>query len=202
MGRIIKGMGRVVPAVVLSAEEEAARIRAQARDEVAALRASMAAERAEAERVGREQGFEAGRQEGLAQVTALLAAAQAAASAAQNAAKDAAVVLARRMAEKIVGHAVELDPATLGAMVAQALAASRTRAGSVILRVHPDDLAAVEAQRAHWLARVGALAEVRLMADPDVGRQGCVVETPVGRLDARLQTQLDALERALRGYLG
>jgi len=37
------------------------------------------------------------------------------------------------------------------------------------------------------------------VADASVGRNGCVVETPVGRLDARLQTQLDALERALRG---
>jgi flagellar biosynthesis/type III secretory pathway protein FliH len=43
---------------------------------------------------------------------------------------------------------------------------------------------------------------VRVVDDPAIGRHGCVVETAVGRLDARLQTQLDALERALRGLAG
>jgi flagellar biosynthesis/type III secretory pathway protein FliH len=40
---------------------------------------------------------------------------------------------------------------------------------------------------------------VRVVADSAVGRYGCVVETPVGRLDARLDAQLDAMEKALRG---
>jgi len=40
------------------------------------------------------------------------------------------------------------------------------------------------------------------VADPAIGRHGCVVETVVGRLDARLDTQLDALEKALRGVAG
>jgi flagellar biosynthesis/type III secretory pathway protein FliH len=35
------------------------------------------------------------------------------------------------------------------------------------------------------------------MADEAVGRYGCVIETPHGRVDARLETQLAALERAL-----
>jgi flagellar biosynthesis/type III secretory pathway protein FliH len=69
----------------------------------------------------------------------------------------------------------------------------------VVLRVHPDDIAAVEQTRPNWSQRIAAAAEVHLVADDSVGRNGCVVETPAGRLDARLQTQLDALERALRG---
>jgi flagellar assembly protein FliH len=135
------------------------------------------------------------REAALAEVTALLVAARADAERVRAEAKDAAVVLARRMAEKIVGHAVAVDSALMGDIAAQALAAARAKAGAVVLRVHPDDLPAVEASRARWGA--GTLV-VRVTADISVGRHGCVVETPVGRVDARLSAQLDALERALR----
>ena len=90
----------------------------------------------------------------------------------------------------------------MGEIVAEALHASRAKAGTVVLRAHPEDLAAIERERPRWLARVAAGVDVRVVADPSIGRHGCVVETPVGRLDARLHTQLDALERALRGVAG
>jgi len=139
------------------------------------------------------------REAALAEVTALLVAARAAAEEERAAAKDSALVLARRMAEKIVRRVVELDPSVMGEIAGQALAASRARGGAVVLRVHPDDLVAIEQTRSLWLQRLASVASVRVLADASVGRDGCVVETPVGRLDARLQTQLDALERALRG---
>jgi flagellar biosynthesis/type III secretory pathway protein FliH len=141
----------------------------------------------------------ASREIAFAEVTELLVAARAAAQAERAAAKDAALVLARKMAEKIVGRAVELEPSVMGEIAAQALAASRAQGGQVVLRVHPDDCAAVEQARPNWLTKVASAADVRVVADATVGRHGCVVETPVGRLDARLQTQLDALEGALRG---
>jgi len=134
----------------------------------------------------------------LAKVTELLVSARAAADEERAAAKDAAVVLARKMAEKIIGRVVELEPSIMGEIAGQALAASRARGGDVVLRVHPEDLAVVEQTRLQWSQRI-ATAAVRVVADDSVGRHGCVVETPVGRLDARLETQLDALERALRG---
>ena len=198
MGRLVKSLGRVVPAAVLTAEAEAAQVRAQAERDAAALRAEAQAARVQAERAG----FEAGKQEGMAQVSTLLLAARARAHQDLAGAKDAAIVLARRMAERIVGRAVELSPELLGEIVAEALAASRARTGKVVLRVHPEDLATIEHERPRWLARVAAGVDVRVVADPAIGRHGCVVETAVGRLDARLDTQLDALERALRGVAG
>ena len=134
-----------------------------------------------------------------AEVTEVLVAARAAANADRVAAKDAALLLARKMAEKIVGRSVEVDPDVMREIAAQALAAAKPGMQAVLLRVHPDDLALIEGTRAKWLAEAAAKADVRMVADASVGRHGCVVETSVGRLDARLQTQLDALERALRG---
>ncbi|HXU80461.1 MAG TPA: FliH/SctL family protein [Polyangia bacterium] len=148
----------------------------------------------DAERRGYQAGLAAGREAALAEATALLASARAEAEEARQQARDAAVVLARRMAAKIVGHAVEVAPEVMGEIAAQALAASRAKAGAVVLRVHPEDLAAVEASRARW--GHGALV-VQVVADGGVGRHGCVVETPAGRVDARLASQLAALEQAL-----
>jgi flagellar biosynthesis/type III secretory pathway protein FliH len=139
------------------------------------------------------------RESTLAEVTHLLVSARAAAEAERAAAVDAALVLARKMAEKIIGRAVELEPSVMGEIAGQALAASRVRGGAVVLHVHPDDLSAVDRAQSQWSQRIVASADVRVVVDDSVGRHGCVVETPVGRLDARLQTQLDALERAMRG---
>jgi flagellar biosynthesis/type III secretory pathway protein FliH len=80
-----------------------------------------------------------------------------------------------------------------------ALAACRPRGESVRLRVHPDDAPAL-ADRVQALAeRLPAPGALALVTDESVGRYGCVVETALGRVDARLETQLAALERALRG---
>jgi flagellar biosynthesis/type III secretory pathway protein FliH len=167
MGRLVKGAGAAVP---VGATED--------------------------HRRGFDAGFAAGREAGLAEVTELLASARADAEEVRARARDAALTLGRRMAEKIVGHAVEVAPEVMGDIVSQALAAARVRAGNVTLRVHPEDLPAVEATRAAWGPR-GAV--VRLVPDGAVGRHGCVVETPAGRVDARLAAQLEALARAVRG---
>jgi flagellar biosynthesis/type III secretory pathway protein FliH len=135
-------------------------------------------------------------------VTEVLLAARAAADAERAAAKDVAVLLARKMAEKIVGHAVRVDPTVMTDIASQALLASRARGASVVLRVHPEDLAALEQSGPRLLDGEGAPSAVRMVADPSVGRCGCVVETPAGRVDARLATQLDILERVLGGRSG
>lgn len=197
MGRLLKGNGRLIPGPVLSAREQAARVRDEARDDAARARAEAEALRGDAERRGYDAGFAAGRDAGLATVTELLTAAEVEAEATRARTRDLAVVLARRMAEKVIGRAVELAPEVMADIAAQAVAASRPRTGRLVLRVHPDDLAATEQAQARWRQHIPAEVEVRLVADVAVGRSGCVVETPLGRLDARLETQLDALERAL-----
>ena len=78
-----------------------------------------------------------------------------------------------------------------------ALAACRPRGDWVRVRVHPDDAAAVTARRDALAARAPRGAALEVVADESVGRAGCVIETAFGRVDARLETQLAALERAL-----
>lgn len=201
MGRLVKGQGRVVPAVVMSARDEAERRLSEADAEIARRRAELEALEEEARRRGFAEGRRAGEEAARAEFTSLVAAARAYADEVRRANATAAVTLARRMAEKIVGRAVELAPEALGDVVTAALAASRAAEGRVAVRVNPRDRAAIERERPRLAARLPAL-EIQIVDDPEVEPSGCMVETPVGRLDARLSTQLDALERALLDRAG
>jgi len=179
MGRIVKGVGRVVPGDVLDARAEAGAVREAARRE----------------------GYAAGRAEAAAEMASALLRARAEAARLIAGARPAALAIAGKMAERIVGRAVALDPAVMADIAAEALAACHARAGvaRVRVRVHPEDLAALEARRARLAAGLPEGAALELAADEAVDRYGCVVETPVGRVDARLDTQIAALERALGG---
>ena len=82
--------------------------------------------------------------------------------------------LGRKQAERIVGRAVALAPELMAEIVGEALAACRPGAATVRLRIHPDDLGAVEARRAALAARAPAAA-LDFVADETVGRYGCVL---------------------------
>jgi flagellar biosynthesis/type III secretory pathway protein FliH len=186
MGHVVKTMGHVVPAPVVDA-------RAQADALLAAARAGADALREQARREGAAQG----RAQAAVEAAALLAGARAEAARLLAAARPAAIVLAARMTEKIVGRGVALDPDVMGDIAGAALEACRPGGDWIRVRVHPDDLAAVTARRAALAGRAPAAAALDLVADETVGRHGCIIETALGRIDARLATQIDALERAL-----
>jgi flagellar biosynthesis/type III secretory pathway protein FliH len=210
MGRLSKSFGRVVPAELLDARREAARIRAEAGREADDIRAEArrAAEalRASAEREGAAAGAETAR----AEFRRLLSSALRESERVHRAAVPSARRLAVRMAEKIIGHAVSLEPALLDAMVERALAAAAPRSGNVVVRLHPDDYARLVAEAPERVAaggpsvasfaqrarEAGAAVELWMVADASVDRFGCIVDTASGRLDARVETQLAVLEQA------
>jgi type III secretion protein L len=198
MGRLVKGNGYVLPKVVLTAKEEAAQIMAAAGAEADFL-AARAVEAAEQERQrGYDEGLARGRQEAMAAFTEIRVRARQDAEEIRLATRDSAIPLARRMAERIVGRALELHPSLIADIAAQALAASRARSGPVVLRVHPEDLAYLETERSRLSARLPAAVDLKVVGDEKVARGGCIIETAIARLDAQLGHQLDALERALQ----
>jgi flagellar biosynthesis/type III secretory pathway protein FliH len=187
MGHIVKSHGHIVPAVVMDARAQAAAILDAARAEAEGVRAS---------------AYDEGRATAAAELTSLLAAARAEADALVAAATPAALAIAAKMAEKIVGRAVTMEPEIMAEIAAQAVAACRPRGGMVTLRVHPDDLPQVALRESALSLHLGADAVLELVADESVDRFGCVVDTPVGRVDARLSTQLAALRRVLEASDG
>lgn len=155
--------------------------------------------RREADRL-RAQAQSEGRERGLAAVTELLVQARAASVRARQSAEADLRRLAVRIAERILGREIQQNPDTVVDVASEALG----QAGGpkeVLLRCHPDDLKALERGRPRLLSRCAQAQAVLLRADPAVPRGGCIVETELGTVDARLQVQLQAIERALLGQV-
>jgi type III secretion system HrpE/YscL family protein len=164
-----------------TAREEANRIIARAREEAEAIRASAHAE-------GRDAGWKA--------VVEHVAAAEEARAAARQSAERDMLDLAFGLAERIVGRALDRDPALFGDLVAEKLERVRS-SGRITVRVHPDDEARLRQERGRLVSHIDDVP-LHFEADPSLNRGDCILETDRGRLDARIETQLDEMRQALR----
>ncbi len=183
---------RRIPAEVVAAREEAARLVAEARSEADAIRDAARHEATEAMQAARA----AGRAEGHAEVAASRIEAALRRDAALAEAEQTIARLALSAAERLFGEALAASPERLASIVSEGLSRAR-RAREVVVRVHPDDAPHAESLRATIAARAGCPATFTVHADPALTRGGCVVDTELGTVDARLETRLDALARAL-----
>ncbi len=183
--------GAVVKRAVAEARAEARRILADANREAEELRERAARESREL----REAAYEEGREAALSELNFILLEAHERRDAALTGAERDVLRLAVKLAEKIIGREVERDDAALADIVSAALRHARQQE-SLTVRVNPADLPRVQAHRER-LDPSGRARFIDLVADPRVGHGGCVIEGESGTVDARLDTQLRVLERAL-----
>ena len=66
------------------------------------------------------------------------------------------------------------------------------------IRVNFADLDMTTAHKDDLIKMMGTLKKVNVYEDTRVERGGCIVETDVGAIDARISTQLDTIEEAVR----
>ena len=191
MARVIRAGTAVTKAGLVRARDEARSVLEAARAEAAAIRAHA---EDEAARLGREAS-ERGAREGRAAVAALEARAATARARSIEDAERTVVGLVTRIAERVLHDTLADAPERVVPAVRAELLRVR-RAKQVEVRVHPDDAAALEAA----LARGEAFepSAIRITPDASLIRGGCVLTSDLGTLDARLEVQLDAFERALR----
>ena len=103
--------------------------------------------------------------------------------------------LSIRLTEKILGRELKIDKKAVADIVAAALQNARQQE-KLTVRVNPADLPVVEKEIEN-LTRTGRVRFMDFVADPRVSEGGCLIESEVGTIDARLETQLRVLERAL-----
>jgi flagellar biosynthesis/type III secretory pathway protein FliH len=103
--------------------------------------------------------------------------------------------LALKIARKVIGEHLDADPTLVARIVADTISELEPTT-SLIVRVHPDDLAAVEADRGQIERLVKGTGKVEITADDTVDRGGVVLASPVGEVDARIETKLAVLETA------
>lgn len=112
--------------------------------------------------------------------------------AANVALEEALVDMAVQIAEVIV-HREVTDHGAVVESIRHSL--SLRSADSAVVRLHPDDMAcATEARDAQL---IGAAKSVELVADPTVGRGGCITETGSSQIDAQVGPALARVRAAL-----
>ncbi|MCA9753662.1 MAG: hypothetical protein KC591_15815, partial [Gemmatimonadetes bacterium] len=106
------------------------------------------------------------------------------------------LTLATAVAGKIVRREIRQDDEFAQRLVRRCLRRIASRA-EVRVRLHPDDVAAIEQAGESLLSDVGIAHVLRFEADRRVERGGCVVETPDFVVDGRPRTQLGLAREAM-----
>jgi flagellar assembly protein FliH len=190
----------------LTPEERAAHIIAAARREADRILADARAEGQMIRRRAREEGHEEGRQAGMEQAmqeyedglgiltrTADVVVSQA--DALVRAAERDLARLAVAVAGKVIQRSVEQDPEiVLG--IARAAISQTEGTRSLVLRVSPKDMELVLSAHDELVKSSPDLRNLKVVEDPRIERGGCVVEMEVGHVDARIDEQLNEIERA------
>ncbi len=179
-----QGKARVI---LGEAKEEAKKIKNEAREILNQVQEEM--ERS------RKEGDQRGYQEGLARVLEYLNKLYALREKMFEDIEPQVVKLSFSIAEKIVGQQIqENDMAILG-IVKQALDAAIGY--KILVKLNPIDYAKIKTQEKQLLAKVEPSRAVSFKEDESVKVGGCVVESEVGAIDAQLDTQLNAIKKAL-----
>jgi type III secretion protein L len=178
---------RRVTSARLEAEAAARIIIDKARAERDAI---LARGRAEAESLR-----ERSREEGRAEAAGILLAVQKRSHETEQRSVHDLTSLAAKIAERILGAQLKVAKESVNQIVSQCLK-SNAGARQIVMRVHPDDLPIVE----QAIPRMKSESDIELLfarADPSIAPGGCVLETELGEIDGRLQTQLQAIKEAL-----
>lgn len=107
------------------------------------------------------------------------------------------VDLACEIAKKIMTREVTVDREWVLDVVRAALEEIHD-AGKIEVRVHPDDFELVQANRKGLRKEVPGQTELLVLPDRVVEPGGCVVQTAFGNIDARIDTQLEEVRKALQ----
>jgi flagellar assembly protein FliH len=100
------------------------------------------------------------------------------------------------VARKIIQQEISEDRRILTRIVATALENAAQR-DDVIVRLNPEDYRLVTTHRQHYLQGIGDGKDLSLKPDESVSLGGCVIDTVMGEIDARLESQLDEIHKRL-----
>ncbi|WP_028064534.1 FliH/SctL family protein [Solirubrobacter soli] len=171
----------------------------------------LAEARAEAEQIrenARAEGYAAGRADAIASLEPALAALTQAIGDVQAGQAEMAVELERRavelgmgLARKVVAGALSVQPELVVEAVTGVLRGIVERERVTVL-VNPADLEIVREAMEGLRTSLGGLDHCVVEAERRVGRGGCLVHTPVGEIDATVETKLERAGEVVAAALG
>jgi type III secretion protein L len=140
----------------------------------------------------RQEGF----RHGIAKWEHALASARQAQEALDTKYEPEIVRLAVKIAEKIIGEELHSRPETIVSIARECLRGVRHE-HSLTVRVNPAESDEVKRDLASLTDVTGSGRRIQVVADATVSSGGCIVDSVVGVIDARLETQLGCLEEIL-----
>jgi flagellar assembly protein FliH len=110
--------------------------------------------------------------------------------------EDSVVSLAIMVAGHILEHEVSVDS---NIVIDQCRKALNSLSNETIFKIflHPDNIEILKNAKSRLVIDTSRLDNVALIADDNIDRIGCVIETSAGTIDARLKTQLERTHSAL-----
>lgn len=211
MAKIIKGEASFVPdpsllevtrgrsvisRELLLASEEARDLIEKAREEATQIRLQAEAILEEAIREKeeeRQRGYEEGREEALASLTERIASMEVEREKILSGQEKEIIGMVLEIVQKIVAR--EVKRGAVVDVVRQAIA--QAVGERLVIRIHPEDRPRLA--QADLLQLSGGNRVVTIREEETITPGGCVIETELGSVDARLETQWNAILRALGG---
>lgn len=191
-------LGAVIDREVLSAEDQAKEIIAQAKKDAEKIRAEakdlLSQVQAEMKK-SKEEGFAAGKEEGLENALEMLVRVKELRTQLFTDNEREIVKLVFEIAKKVIGREfTENDKAILNVI---RLALSDAVGDKIMVKVNPEDFEKVKKNEKELLKSIDNSAVLSFREDEEVKPGGCVVDTDIGTIDAQLETQLGAIKKAL-----
>ena len=99
------------------------------------------------------------------------------------------------IAEKLLGEQLSIAPERVARIVSQVLETAGP-CRRAVLRVNPEDVVHLQ-PRMPQLREGSGIEKLVLTADPSIASGGCVLESPLGEVDGRLETQLQTISELI-----
>lgn len=195
---ILEGTGAVLNKKVMEARDRANDVLKGAQNEAELIRQEaekmFSQVKAEMEKA-RAKGLAAGREEGFSSVTEQIVRFEKMKEDFYADAEPNIIKLIMTISEKIVGKMVNEHREAIKSIVVQAV--EKSLGEKITVRLSPEDYNTLKNQTASFEGILDRTKRIVFKEDETVSRGGCLVETEVGTIDARLETQLSAIRKAL-----
>jgi flagellar assembly protein FliH len=106
------------------------------------------------------------------------------------------VELSMEVAKKVIGEELSTTPDKILELARRVLRRSRVH-GQITLCVNHRYFDFLEEHRSQLLALLDGQAELSIYPDYTVHDEGCIIRTPLGSVDARIDTQLQEIKQVL-----
>lgn len=182
---------RIIPAEDIGTMLDANEVLEKVKEDAEQYKIDIAKECEVLKQQAQKDGFDAGYQQWGNQIAAL----EAEIKKVREDLEKMLIPVALKAAKKIVGKEIELSENTIFDIVSNALKAV-SQHKKITIYVNKKDLEPLEKNRSKLKNLFESLEALSIRERTDVARGGCIIETEVGIINAQLENQWSALERA------